>query len=137
MFLRNHKEKYPIHPFLAEVTRGGWRVEGFADVFLSVLLSLKLASVLSKKESTGADKIIGTPDTVQSVHTHPVHHNIIKHRCLTTRLRRCIIKHNANTETTRCGRQKPHQCIIKNAPKHKPTGAFVGISIDVTINNVH
>ena len=43
--MRNHKEKYPIHAFLVEVTRGGWRAEGFADVFCSVRLSLNIASV--------------------------------------------------------------------------------------------
>ena len=137
MFLRNHKEKYPIHPFLAKVTRGGWWAESFANVFLLVLLLLKLTPVLSKKESTSADKIIGTPNTVHSIHTRPVRHNIIEHRCLTTHPRRCIIKHNANTETTRCGRHKPHQCIIKNVPKHKPTGTFVANSTGVPINNAH
>ena len=137
MFLRNHKEKYPIHLFLAEVTRGGWWAEGFANVFLLVLLLLKLALVLSKKENNGADKIIGTPYTMHSVHTCPLHHNIIEHWCLTTCSHRCIIKHKANIKTTRCGRYKPHRCIIKNMPKHKPTGAFVANSIGVSMNNAH
>lgn len=123
--------------FLVEVTRGGWWTKGFADVFLSVRLSLKLTPVLSKKECTGAGKIIGTLDTVHSIHTCLVCHNIIEHGCLTTRPRWCIIKHNANTKTTWCGRQKPHRCIIKNAPKHKPTSVFVENSTGAPINNAH
>ena len=79
MFVRNPTEKYPIHLFVVEVTRGGWQAEGFADVFLSVRLSLQVALVLWNRESTGADQNIGTPDTMHSVHTHPVRHNIIEH----------------------------------------------------------
>ena len=72
MFLRNPIEKYHIHLFLAEVTRGGWQAKGFADVFLSVRLSLHIAPVLWNQESTGLDKNIGTLDTVHSVHTRSV-----------------------------------------------------------------
>ena len=77
MFLRNPIEKYPIHPFLAEVTRGGWRAEGFVDVFRSVCLSLNVASVLWNCESIGARKNIGMPDTMHSIHTLSVHRIIL------------------------------------------------------------
>ena len=85
----------------------------------SALIIVNHTGVFNKRKHQCAQNI-GTPDTMCSVHTLPVHRITVLHQFFTNILHWCLIKKCAKTETDRCGIRQLHWCAHKTP--HAGTG---------------